>query len=138
MATVAGAAQSVGIGVSVGASAAVVTTTAAATVAVASASGLLSLANNNSTSSIGGTCDSPNLGYRFGNITMFMEGIPRVFTLRESKVLEDLLVDAYNNASGICLDILQREMLNARLVEQTYYPELAGNEDILVRSSFAY
>ena len=137
MATVAGAAQSVGIGVSVGASAAVITATAAATVAVASASGLLSLANTNSTSSIG-TCDYPNLGYRFGNITMFMEGIPRVFTLRESKVLEDLIVDAYNNASGICLDILQREMLNARLVEQTYYPELAGNEDILVRSSFAY
>ena len=137
MATVAGAAQSVGIGVSVGASAALVTATAtAAAVAVASSAGLLSPANDNST--LIGTCDYPNLGYRFGNITMFMEGIPRVFTLRESKVLEDLIVDAYNNASGICLDILQREMLNARLVEQTYYPELAGNEDILVRSSFAY
>ena len=88
------------------------------------------IAGSNSTSI--GTCDYPDLGYRFGNITLFMEGIPRAFTQRETTLIEEILIDAYNDVSGICTDVYQREMLNAKLIEQIHYPELLGSVDMLV------
>ena len=63
---------------------------------------------------------------------MFMEGIPRLFTPRETTLIEEILVDAYNDVSGICTDIYQREMLNAKLTEQIHYPELLGSVNMLV------
>ena len=63
---------------------------------------------------------------------MFMEGIPRTFTQREATLVEEILIDAYNDVSGICTDVYQREMLNAKLIEQIHYPELLGSVDMLV------
>ena len=63
---------------------------------------------------------------------MFMEGITRQFTPRESSIIENLLVDAYNDVSGICDDLYQRHMLSAKLTEQVYYPQLSGSEHVLV------
>ena len=126
-ATVAGAAQSAGIaGAATAGASAAAATAATAAVAVASAAGV-GLIGNNAT-----TCAYPNLGYRSGNITMFLEGVPRLFTQRESRLIEDVLVDVYNDASGICADIYQREMVNATLVQQVYYAQLAGSNDVLV------
>ena len=127
-ASVAGAAQSAGIAGAATAGAAATAATAATAMAVASAAGIGFLGGSNAT---GLACAYPNLGFREGNITMFMEGIPRRFTDRESRLVEDVLVDAYNNASGICLDIFQREMLNTTLVEQKYYDMLGGSQNVL-------
>ena len=127
-ASVAGAAQSAGIAGAATAGAAATAATAATAMAVASAAGIGFLGGSNAT---GLACAYPNLGFREGNITMFMEGIPRRFTDRESRLVEDVLLHAYNNASGICLDIFQREMLNTTLVEQKYYDMLGGSENVL-------
>ena len=111
------------------ATAAVAATTAA--VAVASAAGLGFIGDSATTARY---CDYPNLGYRNGNITMFLEGIPRQFTPREAILVQDVLVEAYNNVSGICADVYQREMLNATLVQQRFFAELSGTPNVLVRS----
>lgn len=127
-AAVAGAAQSAGIAGAVGASAAAAVATTAA-VAVASAAGMGLLGNNTTAH---GYCHYPNLGYRDGNISLFLEGIPRAFTQHESRLIQDVLVEAYNEVSGVCDDIYQREMLNSTLSEQIFYSQLAGSNNVLV------
>jgi hypothetical protein len=79
----------------------------------------------------GPSCPYPNLAYRPGSITMFMEGFPCAFTEPESRLVTNLIIDAYNEASGICDDVFQREMINSSLVEQIYHFSLNDVSDVL-------
>lgn len=65
------------------------------------------------------SCGLMDPAFRNGTFTLFLEGFPREFTGRESRLIEDLVVEAYNDVTtgdqseGGCVDQYFREMVNS-------------------------
>ncbi|CAJ1970020.1 unnamed protein product [Cylindrotheca closterium] len=75
---------------------------------------------------------------RKGQFTMVFEGFSRPFDNREKLIVENLVVEAYNNLtiganleSVGCLDPLSREMTEAKLVNQTWDSIAEGYNPLL-------
>ena len=109
---VAGAAQSAGVAGTAAAATAAAATAAAVTAASVGAFGPAAVEQ-------AVTCTYDNLAFREGTVVTYMQGFTRIFSDREANLIESVVVDAYNDASGICAELFQREMVNATLAEQT-------------------
>jgi len=75
---------------------------------------------------------------RKGKFTIIFEGFARPFDDREKLIVENLVVEAYNNLtigsnleSVGCLDPLSREMIEENLVNQTWDPIAEGYNPML-------
>eukprot|EP00980_Cylindrotheca_fusiformis_P028078 scaffold22578_cov164-Cylindrotheca_fusiformis.AAC.4 len=139
----AGAAAGVAAGAAAaGATAAVGITQVAAVVAVSTAAiaattaGVSVAVSSSQTSPIFlSTCGLSEPDYRSGRFSIFFEGIPRPFDSRESLLVEDLVLQSYNEITmgdnvtlNGCLDPLSREMLSVKLSNQTFVPIGKGVE----------
>ena len=72
------------------------------------------------------TCGLAHPDIRAGKFAMLFEGFPRVLDKRESHLVEDLVLESYNEitmgsnfAVAGCLDPLAREMQSVDIVNQT-------------------
>jgi hypothetical protein len=45
------------------------------------------------------TCGLVDLEFRDGTFTLFLEGFPRAFTERETRLVDNLVVDSYNEVT---------------------------------------
>jgi hypothetical protein len=63
--------------------------------------------------------------FKEGSFTAFFEGFSRGFTIEEENLIENLVVEAYNEVSGGCSERHKRTMQNSSLVEQIFKPGTA-------------
>ena len=108
--------------------AAVAVTTAVAA-AVVTTTGIEPVQNTTTaSSSIISTCGVVNGEFKKGRFGFVLEDIERQFGTREIRLVENIIVDAYNNVtrglSGAgCKDKFLREMQNSTLLRQDFTPE---------------
>jgi hypothetical protein len=65
---------------------------------------------------------SPNPEFKPGRISIYLHSADRLLNVTEKSFLEYEVEDAYNTASGGCLDLYERYLQNATLVNQ-YFEE---------------
>ncbi|KAL3941350.1 MAG: hypothetical protein SGBAC_004268 [Bacillariaceae sp.] len=141
----AASASAAAAGAAAGAAGAQVVTAVAvssAVVATAATAGLVATNLGNTTDTllppITTICGLVEPDVRKGQFTMIFEGFSRPFDDREKMIVENLVVEAYNNLtigadleSVGCLDPLSREMAEAKLVNQTWDPIAEGSDPLL-------
>ena len=146
------AAGQIGIAAAVASSVPAVTAVAETTVVAAAVAGVatVTITSNNTdpqnASTVGpalatAICQPEQPVFRDGTFTMFLEGFARPFTDRETKVVENLVVEAYNDVTysedvGRCIDRYQRNMLNTTLVNQVFTP-LTDNNISMLETTFS-
>jgi hypothetical protein len=121
----------------------VVTVVVVSTAAVAATAAGVSVAASIPPAPILSTCGLATPDLRNGRVSMFFEGIPRPFDPRESLLVENLILESYNEitlgdniAANGCLDPLSREMQDVTLVNQTFTPIGDGIENPVLEVEF--
>jgi hypothetical protein len=73
--------------------------------------------------------------FRKGSFTMFLEDFPCSFTDRESRLIDNIVVEAYNDVYYVeeqgCVDEYFQEMLDSTLIQQLFTPAIDNSLSIL-------
>jgi hypothetical protein len=125
-----------------GGMAAAVATVAGVAAAAATVAGVSMAVSSNTTVALSeavpilSECGLVDPDMREGRVTFFLEGFERKFDGRETSLIENLLVEAYNNITlgpGLdsCDDKYLRELQDATLYNQTYFPATEFNNSYM-------
>jgi hypothetical protein len=121
----------------------VVAVVVVSTAAVAAAAAGVSIATSIPLAPILSTCGLATPDFRSGRVAMLFEGIPRPLDPRESLLLENIILESYNDitlgdniAANGCLDPLSREMQKVTLANQTFIPIGDGIENPMLEVEF--
>ena len=81
-------------------------------------------------------CGLVNPQYKPGKLTLELEGFTTEFDSRQKSLVQNALVDVYNNIFSTCADPYKRQMLNATINQQTVKRSTFNTSQSVLETNF--